>query len=134
MTTDLLRVIYIDDRPDKEPVVVEQRPGQDRLDFLQALVQGLIECVSLNDTTDLWVNEEGLYRNDFTVNKTATLVARMRTGHRYTLVGPAFMTGTDGRGNTTSVTDELIAEMRAIPGVWTSDDILASRSTETEMA
>lgn len=139
MNTDQLLVIYLDDRAEKTPVLVEQKPGQDRLNFLQTLVEGLIECVALDQTTELWVNEEGLFRGDFQVNATATDLARFKTGLGYTLVGPAVITGgVDREGNTLSVTDLTLAMISGspglAPGIWTTDDILASRSTETEMA
>lgn len=58
------------------------------LTALQALLGGLIECVAPNRRTlgfeaDVWVNEDGLSREDFRIN----LVASFLTGRQ--IVGPA---------------------------------------------
>lgn len=102
-----MKVIYLNDL-DGLPYIVEKEEEQDTLSFLQALVDGLIESVSIGRNTDIWVNEEGLYRNDFAVNRLATGLARNFAGDHYTLVGPAVITGVTRNGKTVSVSEGLL--------------------------
>lgn len=128
-----MKVIYLNDL-DGLPYVVEKPEGQDTLPFLQALVEGLIECVSINSSTDVWVNEEGLYRNDFAVNGMATGLARNFTGHNYTLVGPAVVAGVTPNGETKSVGSNLLRTIIALHGdeTYTVEAVLAIRQEQVE--
>lgn len=75
----------------------------DSLYTLQTLVDGLIESVHVKDLgCDLWVNEEGLFRQDFGLNVVASRLADRP------LVGPAVLTGYDWNGNTVGVKQERI--------------------------
>lgn len=69
------------------------------LSTLQALVDGLVEYVraerdSLGFEADIWVNEEGLFRQDFSIN----LVASFITGRQ--IVGPAVLARSSKDGKT----------------------------------
>jgi len=77
------------------------------LSTLQTLVDGYIECVTakksvLGFDADIWVNEEGLYRQDFEIN----LVASYMTGRQ--LVGPAVIAKSSTSGNTLGLTTNNI--------------------------
>jgi hypothetical protein len=81
--------------------------GESTLDTLQTLVDGLIECVtadkrSLGFEADVWVNEEGLFRQDFAIN----LVASFLTGRQ--LVGPAVLARSSKEGKTLGLTSSNI--------------------------
>lgn len=94
----------------KQFVLIEQtgesylvNAGDDTLRTLQSLVDGYIECVSADRRTlgfhaDVWVNEEGLYRNDFSIN----LVASFMTCRQ--LVGPAVLARSATTGATLGLT------------------------------
>lgn len=82
------------------------------LTVLQTLVEGLFTCVSANEEfiptemdaneIDIWVNDDGLHREDFVPNREASFL----TGQ--ILVGPAVVTRNDGHGATISLTDKDI--------------------------
>jgi hypothetical protein len=75
--------------------------------MLQTAVEGLIEHVRadrdyLGFDADIWVNEEGIYRDDFEMN----VLASVMTGQ--TIVGPAVVALTNSDGETLGLTDEQI--------------------------
>ena len=77
------------------------------LSLLQTAVEGLIEHVDadpdyLGFHADVWVNEEGIYREDFEIN----VLASIMTGQ--TLVGPAVIAQTNSDGETLGLSDEQI--------------------------
>lgn len=77
------------------------------LKTLQTLVDGLVECVTANKQVigfdaDVWVNEEGLFRNDFGIN----LVASYITGRQ--IVGPAVLARSNKNGKTIGLTGSQI--------------------------
>jgi hypothetical protein len=75
---------------------------------LQILVDGLIECVRSREfDCDVWVNEEGLFREDFYVNAAASTIANQ------TLVGPAVLTNVDSEGRTTGITQAQLLTLRS---------------------
>ena len=113
-----MKVIYINDLTSHR-YLVEKPEGQDTLSFLQSLVEGLIECVSLTPTTDVWVNEEGLFRNDFVSNIGASLLAGR------TLVGPAVLTG-QRNGETVSFPQDLL-DMAHFTKTYTAEEVIAIR-------
>jgi hypothetical protein len=99
--------LYITDYGDAQ--VVDFTPGQ-TLSDLQTLVGGLIECVRVIPAyvgfdADVWVNEEGLCREDFGVNYVASSI----TGRK--LVGPAVIALTDLEGNTAGLTASQIRRL-----------------------
>lgn len=80
------------------------------LSTLQTLVDGLVDCVTGDPATigfraDVWVNDEGLFRNDFSIN----LVASYLTGRQ--LVGPAVITTTTRGGDTRGLTKEQVQRL-----------------------
>ncbi len=87
--------LVINDNGDAFRVV----PTDDTYRDLSTLVDGYIERVSLPGGVDVWLNEEGLMREDFAGNLVASMITREWTGHTYTLVGPAVFAG-DGGANT----------------------------------
>ena len=89
--------VYINDLTG-EMLAVRKPDDMATLPFLQTLVDGYIECVSLDRTTDLWLNEEGLFRDDFRVNRIATTFRG--AGYQTPLVGPAVLATSNSRGET----------------------------------
>ena len=86
-------------------------PGSDSLSDLQTLVDGWIECVGLPGGMDCWVNEEGLYRDDFAYNLLGTYMVRGWTGNPgYHLVGPVVFAAHDDEGNTLPCPAGFIAD------------------------
>jgi hypothetical protein len=87
------------------------------LAVLQKAVDGLIQPVDINPVgITMWVNEEGLYRFDFTENFMASAIFEESHGENATrIMGPAVYTGgTDHKGYTNGLSDkhlELIVEM-----------------------
>ena len=87
----------------------------DTLDTLQRLVDGLIERVAVPlpaaarsaACLDMWVNEEGLMRDDFAVNDhAAQMVGSL-------LVGPVVLAGCDAE-DTTGLDEILICALRDV--------------------
>lgn len=81
--------------------------GEDTLSTLQTLVDGYVECVSadrkvLGFDADVWVNEEGLYRQDFSINLPASYI----TGRQ--LVGPVVIARSSKDGKTLGLTGSQI--------------------------
>ena len=129
-------------------VVIEQTgysfvtdSGTDTLATLQLLVDGLVECVTPNPKVlgftcaDVWVNEEGLYRPDFSIN----LVASYITGRQ--LVGPAVLARSTSQGRTVGLTERQL-ERLAADGLfldynegknWTAEEVVAWRPTREEV-
>ena len=65
------------------------------LPLMQGLVGGYIERVS-TPNFDLWVNEEGLLRDDFDPNVGASWLLNRHGAPGYTIVGPAFVAANNG--------------------------------------
>lgn len=92
--------------------------GENTLKSLQTLVDGYIECVQVRNsdfgfTFDLWVNEEGLFREDFMVN----LPASYLTGR--TIKGPAVITVSTLEGRTVGLSE---AQIKRASKVMSIDD------------
>jgi hypothetical protein len=83
------------------------------LKVLQSAVDGLIQPVDLSDSLTVWVNEEGLFRNDFDVNLFATAIYHQAFPTADNpLVGPAVFTGgSDDEGNTLGLSEQMIANL-----------------------
>jgi hypothetical protein len=64
---------------------VEAKQIDGSLQSMQSIVEGLIQPVDLQEDMTLWVNEEGMYREDY--NALASGIAGIH------LNGPAFITG-----------------------------------------
>jgi hypothetical protein len=108
--------------------------GTDTLATLQLLVDGLVECVTPNPkvlgfTADVWVNEEGLYRSDFSIN----LLASYLTGRQ--LVGPAVLARSTSHGRTVGLTERHLERLTADSLFldyndgknWTAEEVVARR-------
>lgn len=124
-----MKAIYINDI-DQRPYLVEKEEGRTTLSFLQDLVEGLIESVSLNSRSDLWVNEEGLFRSDFTLNTFASLLA----GEGYNLVGPAVLTGVTPNGETVQVDNYFINATTDTYGdkTYTVEEVVTIRHNQVD--
>lgn len=130
-TEQPLRVLYISDRPGERPRIVEQQPNEERLAFMQSLVEGLIELVPNEHGVDIYANEEGLYNPEFQRNGLLNLIVRGYTHPEIPIMGPGIITGHDGKGNTTSVPQSFIDEWFfpeiLDPDVWTSTQVRFAR-------
>jgi hypothetical protein len=78
---------------------------------LQTLVGGYIECVTANPRTlgfsaDVWVNEEGLFQQGFSIN----FLASYLTGRQ--IVGPVVIANVTSEGNTIGLTKQQMARVR----------------------
>lgn len=85
---------------------VEKPKYMKTLEFMQALVDGLISIVPTRSDLplDLFVNDEGMFRDDFRYNFRASVLAGQG------LVGPAFLIGCDKYGETVGVTADDLDE------------------------
>jgi len=93
--------IYLPDTPDDTVIYVT--PGDNTLHTLQTLVEGLVDLVAFQiegNYFDLWVNDEGLYRPNFSLNFAATMFAGRG------LVGPAVITRSSDDGETLPLYDD----------------------------
>lgn len=84
---------------------VEARQIDGSLYSMQHIVEGLIQPVDIQDDITLWVNEEGLYREDH--NPLATRIAQTHIN------GPAFLTGgIDEDGNTLGLNPAYVSQVK----------------------
>lgn len=122
--------LYISEFGDAIPVTVNEAGS---LSTLQTCVEGYVQVVTgrlggMN--VDLWVNEEGLFRSDFSVNPIASMICGQ------TIVGPVVITRCDKEGNTIGFTDNMMErisqEMMIYPFDQTADQIVASRQAFIE--
>jgi hypothetical protein len=66
-------------------------------------VGGLLDCVSLSETTDLWLNDEGLLL-ELPFNRLV-----VADGRALPVVGDFYVAAHDGEGNTVSIDDAALA-------------------------
>lgn len=103
-------------QPDGKWEIVEF-DNSNGLEVLQKAVDGLIQPVDINPVgITMWVNEEGLYRNDFTENFMASAIFEESYGENATpIMGNAIYTGgTDSEGYTDGLSEkhlEVIVQM-----------------------
>jgi hypothetical protein len=84
---------------------VEAKEIDGSLKSMQEIVEGLIQPVDLAEDMTLWVNEEGLYRDDY--NLLASGIANIH------LNGPAFLTGgIDEDGNTLGLNPSYVVNIK----------------------
>lgn len=76
--------------------------AEQELSKLQAVVDGLIEAVQVNEDITMWVNEEGLFRSDLDTNYLASVILAVLSGGRQPLIkGNIVFTGSaDDNGET----------------------------------
>gem|GEM_PF-3909190 len=87
---------------DQEAYVVTKPEPMDSLEFMQSLVDGLICHVDgskFGKGCDVWVNDEGLFRDDFDLNQLASELTQQP------LVGPAVVLRCNSQGDTLSITE-----------------------------
>lgn len=80
-------------------------------DLLSDSVGGMIECISLSDKIDMWINEEGkVYNHDY--NPLATLIFAHKFGSIDIIVGDVILTGgVDEEGETLGLSDEIFDKL-----------------------
>ena len=101
--------VYLVITPDGDALLAETT--DDTYADLSTLVDGMIECGALPGQVDAWVNEEGLYRDDFAYNLLGTYMVRGWTGNPgYHLVGPVVFAAHDDEGNTLPCPAGFIAD------------------------
>ena len=101
--------VYLVITPDGDALLAETT--DDTYADLSTLVDGMIECVALPGQVDAWVNEEGLYRDDFAYNLLGTYMVRGWTGNPgYHLVGPVVFAAHDDEGFTLPCPAGFIAD------------------------
>lgn len=104
-----MRVIYLPQTRPMCMVEVDLDAKGDRatLEPLQLLVGGRIELIETPDY-DVWINEEGLFREEFDINMTASALCGT------VVVGPAVVTRAGPNGSTRGVTDRDLKRFRQI--------------------
>jgi hypothetical protein len=81
----------------------------DSLSKLQGAVDGLIQPVDLDDKVTMWVNEEGLLRNDLDVNPLATALFIQIIEAQTPIIGDVVFTGgPDEEGNTLGLDEDYL--------------------------
>ena len=103
----------------KLALVVRQDFSMERLDVeeeflakMQNAVDGLIQPVDLTPSLTLWVNEEGLLRNDLGVNMFASIMYQEFFKTANLLMGDAVFTGgVDPEGETLGLSESMIAHL-----------------------
>jgi hypothetical protein len=90
------------------------------LGILQREVDGYVECLAIGDATtseagvDMWLNEEGKFRDDFHQNDRAMLLAFNHFGPLGdVIVGPVVLGRTNSEGETTALSEDDITAIRA---------------------
>lgn len=85
--------------------------AEQELSKLQGAVDGLIQPVDLSPTITMWVNEEGLLRDDLKIHPLATLFME-ELGSQTPIFGDVVFTGgSDEDGNTLGLTAEIVNEL-----------------------
>jgi hypothetical protein len=80
-------------------------------DLLSDSVGGMIECVSLSDKIDMWINEEGKVYN-FDLNPLATAIWEHKYGKTDIIVGDVILTGgVDEEGETLGLSDDIFEKL-----------------------
>lgn len=106
-TVEQLRVVVVFENGALRHDTWTLTPGKGCLAHLQEVVGGLVDCVALSPTVDLWVNDEGLYR--CAPNPMATVLAHVMADRdpAAPLFGPAVFTGgVDAHGETMGLTED----------------------------
>jgi hypothetical protein len=82
---------------------------------LQSAVDGLIQPIDLNADVTMWVNEEGLLRNDLEMNDIATSLYAQMYDITNPLMGDVVFTGgTDEEGETLGLADDYVNAIYAL--------------------
>lgn len=78
---------------------------------LQGVVGGYVEAVALGDGLTMWVNEDGLFREDLITNKLATVLINRRVGELVLVVGDVVITRDGAYGETVGLTEQDVADV-----------------------
>ena len=90
-------------------VVTELDISSNSFSVLQTAVDGWIEAVDINDTLTMWVNEEGLLRNDLALN----LIGK--TFYSSPIMGTIVFTGgTNSKGDTLGLNKATAEAVRRV--------------------
>ena len=119
-----MKVIYLNDL-DGKAYIVQKSADETSISFIQTLVGGLFDCVSLNDDTDIWIHDEGFFMSGYGVNETASFLSgRM-------LMGPAVIAGNDD-GATVEVGGVYLTIMALNydQKTYTADEVVAIRTKQ----
>jgi hypothetical protein len=101
-------------QPDGTAEVIEFT-NETGLKTLQTAVDGYIEAVFLDDTTTMWVNEEGLFRPDLVSNFVGAKFYLQMFGVPNPINGTIVFTGgSDSEGNTESLDEDKIVDVLEI--------------------
>lgn len=93
--------------PNGRVIKTKLSPGGDHLALMRRHLDcRLVDCVSLTDRMDMWIDDEGLQARP--VNPAATVLAR-----RYGLMwqhyhGPVLVCGVNARGDSVDLTNEQV--------------------------
>lgn len=87
----------------------------DFLSKMQNAVDGLIQPVDLQDDVTMWVNEEGLLRNDLEANSIATgLYVQMLNAQTPIMGDVVFTGGTDEEGDTLGLGEDYVKALEEV--------------------
>lgn len=87
----------------------------DFLSKMQKAVDGLIQPVDLQDDVTMWVNEEGLLRNDLAGNSIATgLFVQMLNAQTPIMGDVVFTGGTDEEGDTLGLAEDYVSALEEL--------------------
>lgn len=98
--------------PDGRVIRTNLSPGGDHLPLMRRHLEcRLVDCVSLTNRMDMWIDDEGLHARP--VNQAATVLAR-----RYGLTwqhyhGPALVCGVNSRGDSIDLTSDQMSGLLA---------------------
>lgn len=98
-----------------EATVIIDVPTDNELGQLQQHVDGYVECIAIRPDLDMWANEEGKFRGDFTRNGRAQKFWDEVHGKGTDVImGPVVLTGgSDNEGETLGLTADQIAGLQA---------------------
>lgn len=87
--------------------------AEQELSKLQAVVDGYIEAVHVKPNIIMWVNEEGLLREDLAPNHFGSTILSILSGGEQTLIrgDVVFTGGADSKGNTLGLTQEDVSDI-----------------------
>lgn len=95
--------------------LVEMDIEDNELNQLQDAVDGLIQPVDIDSNTTMWVNEEGLLRDDLELNHLANGIYAEVFGEQPFLRGNAVFTGgTDEDGNTIALSQKHLEALKGL--------------------
>lgn len=97
--------------------------SEDFLHKMQGAVDGLIQPVDFTNSLTMWVNEEGLLRDDLRVNPFASILFEEFLRSPMLIKGDVVFTGgTDDEGDTLGLAEEMIANLatwaNSLKGAW----------------